>query len=477
MNFELPNFSLIIPEIFLLTMICAILLLDLFLTDKQRIVTYYLSQLALVVTASLVFFYHTSVVIVDFSGHFIQDPLSDLLKIFLCGIVVVVFLYSKDYLKQVNLLKGEFFILGLFGVLGMLIMISAHSFLMLYLGLELLSLSLYALVALNRDSQLASEAAMKYFILGALASGLLLYGMSMLYGMTGSLELASISEQISKSDNNSIVLIFGLVFIIVGIGFKLGAVPFHMWVPDVYEGAPTAVTLYIGSATKIAALALALRLLVDGLIELHHDWQGMLVVLAVLSLAVGNIVAIAQTNIKRMLAYSTISHIGFVLLAILAGTIDGYIAATFYTLAYTIMAVGAFGVVIILNAENLTDFQGLNEQHPWLALMMLLFMFSMAGVPPTVGFYAKLMVISAIISVDLTWLAVIAVLFSVIGVFYYLRIVKIMYFDKLEDCTQVVKLATDMKWSISLNGLAILALGLYPSALMVLCTQAFVMSS
>jgi NADH-quinone oxidoreductase subunit N len=363
-------------------------------------------------------------------------------------------------------------------MLGMMVMVSAHSFLTIYLGLELLSLSLYALVAFSRDDARATEAAMKYFVLGALASGMLLYGISMVYGLTGSLDIAVVANAIAGEGIQDIVLIFALTFIILGLAFKLGAVPFHMWLPDVYQGAPTAVTLYLGSAPKIAAFAMSMRMLAEALGGLQTDWSGMLTILAVLSLALGNIVAIAQTNLKRMLAYSTISHVGFLLLGLLAGTGEGYSAAMFYTLTYAIMALGGFGMIVLLSragfeAEEINDFKGLNERNPWFAGMMLLLMFSMAGVPPTVGFYAKLVVLQAVINVDMVWLALVAVFFSIIGVFYYLRLIKVMYFDPPEDNTPLVA-ATDFQVTLSINSLAVLVLGVFPGGLMALCASAII---
>jgi NADH-quinone oxidoreductase subunit N len=355
----------------------------------------------------------------------------------------------------------------------MQVMVSAHSLLTVYLGLELLSLSLYAMVAFDRDSSPASEAAMKYFVLGALASGMLLYGMSMLYGATGSLDVAEIATAVSAAGSDNLILVFGLCFIVVGLAFKFGAVPFHMWVPDVYHGAPTAVTLFIGSAPKIAAFAMAMRLLAESMGGLVVDWQGMLSILAVLSLAIGNVIAIAQTNMKRMLAYSTISHVGFLLLGILSGTTDGYSASMFYAITYALMAIGGFGVIILLSragyeADSLDDFKGLNNRSPWFALMMLILMFSMAGVPPTVGFYAKLSVLQAVVDVDMLWLALVAVFFSIIGAFYYIRIVKLMYFDEPETDAPLVVNA-DLQIAVSVNGLAVLALGLFPGGLLALC--------
>ncbi|HFQ91406.1 MAG TPA: NADH-quinone oxidoreductase subunit NuoN, partial [Chromatiales bacterium] len=335
------------------------------------------------------------------------------------------------------------------------------------------SLSMYAMVAMHRDSMPSSEAAMKYFILGAIASGMLLYGMSLIYGATGSLDIAEIAAYIQNSSSDDMVLLLGLVFILVALAFKLGAVPFHMWIPDVYHGAPTAITLFISTAPKIAAFAMVMRLLTDGLGGLLTQWQDILVILAALSIAVGNVVAIAQGNIKRMLAYSTISHVGFLFLGVLAGTDEGYSAAMFYVLVYALMSLGAFGMVILLSragfeADNIADFKGLNERSPWFAFMMLILMFSMAGVPPTVGFYAKLAVLSAVVDVGLVWLAVFGVLFAVVGAFYYLRIVKFMYFEKPED---KAPLATDfdMRAVISANALVVLALGIFPGSLIALC--------
>jgi len=471
MNFEMPNFTPAIPEIFVLSMACIILIVDLFL--RGRVLTYLLSLATLAIAAVLTITLHTGEVVYTFSGTFVGDIMGDVLKLFIYLTTAGVLIYSRQYLIERDLFKGEFYVLVLFGVLGMMIMVSAHNFLTIYLGLELLSLCLYALVALNRDSEVATEAAMKYFVLGALASGLLLYGMSMLYGMTGSLNIVEVGQAIQQGDVNNIVLIFGLVFVIIGLAFKLGAVPFHMWIPDVYHGAPTPVTLFIGTAPKIAAFALVMRLLVEGLGGLHVHWQEMLIVLAVLSLAIGNIVAIAQTNLKRMLAYSTISHVGFLLLGVLAGTEAGYSSAMFYIIAYAIMGLGGFGMIILLSragfeADKIDDFKGLNERSPWYAFMMLILMFSMAGVPPTLGFYAKLAVLEAIVDVDLVWLAVTAVIFSIIGAFYYLRVIKVMYFDKPED-PQPIMAGFDMRVAISVNCLAVLALGIFPANLMALC--------
>lgn len=475
MNFEIPNMMLAMPEMFILVMACVILVFDLFVSDNNRILTYGLAQLTLVAAFFLTVSDYSSSAAFTFNGSFIRDPMSDLLKICIYLAAMVVFLYAKDYLRQNNIFKGEFFVLGLFGVLGMMIMVSAHSLLTLYLGLELLSLTLYAMVALKRDSMMASESAMKYFVLGAIASGMLLYGMSMIYGVTGSLDLAVISQNITQV-KDQIILVFGLVFLLVGVAFKLGAVPFHMWVPDVYHGAPTAVTLYIASAPKIAAFAMLMRLLVDGLYGLHEQWQGILVILAILSMGIGNIVAIAQSNIKRMFAYSAISHIGFLLLGVLTGTESGFAASMFYILAYVLMSLGGFGMIILLSrdgfeAENLSDFKGLNARSPWYAFMMLILIFSMAGVPPFLGFWAKLSVLQEVVASDMVWLAVVAVIFSIIGAFYYLRVIKIMYFDEPEDSSPLM-CSVDMRAMITTNSILVLVIGLFPGDLMALCMSA-----
>ena len=476
MNFVAPDFMPVLPELFVLTMACAVLVIDVFLEQRQRHITYGLAQLTLLGAALLTLLTYAQAPVTTMFGHYIKDAMGDLLKLFICLASAVAFLYSRDYLRQRDLFKGEYFVLGLFGVLGMMIMVSAHSLLSVYLGLELLSLSLYALVAIDRDSPVASEAAMKYFVLGSLASGMLLYGISMVYGATGSVDLQVIADAVAKQGRDNLVLVFGLVFLVVGLAFKLGAVPFHMWLPDVYQGAPTPVTLFIGSAPKLAAFALIMRVLVDGLGNLQGDWQQMLIILSVLSMAVGNVVAVAQTNIKRMLAYSTISHVGFLLLGILAGTPEGYAAAMFYAIIYVLMAAGAFGMVILLSragfeAEQISDFNGLNDRSPWLAFLMLAVMMSMAGIPFMAGFYAKWVVLQSVVEIGLVWLALVGVLFSVIGAFYYLRVVKCMYFDKSEQ-SESIEISQDVKVAISANGLLLIVLGLYPTALMTWCTAA-----
>ena len=402
--------------------------------------------------------------------------MAQVLKIVTLLTLCAVFVYSTDYLRRRAILKGEYFVLGMFATLGAMVLISAANLLTLYLGLELMSLCLYAMVAFDRDSGIAAESAIKYFVLGSMASGTLLYGMSIVYGVTGSLELASIASAVQAGFGDNIGLLFGIAFLIVGIGFKLGAVPFHMWIPDVYEGSPTCVTVFIGTASKLAAFALAMRLLPEALAGSQADWSQMLVVLSVLSIAIGNIVALAQANLKRMLAYSTISHVGYVLLGILAGTSQGYQAAMFYMVSYVIVASGSFGMILLLarqgfEADKLTDFKGLNARSPWFAGMMAILMFSLAGLPPFVGFWAKLGVIQAVLNVNLTWLAVVAVLFSVVGAYYYLRIVKLMYFDEPADST-VLGGSVLMRTVLSANALLVFALGVAPAALIAVCQRA-----
>ena len=472
---SITSFDLLLaaPEIFLLTAACVILLADLFIDDARRQVTFVLSLIALAGTAWVTARTGVDARTVGWHGTYVADPVGSLLKVVAYGAVAVAFLYSYGYLQKRGILKGEFFVLGLFALLGIMVLISANSLVTLYLGVELLALSLYAMVAFNRESGTAAEAAIKYFVLGSIASGCLLYGMSIVYGVTGTLELGKVSEAVLALGPNQIGLLFGLAFIIVGVSFKFGAVPFHMWVPDVYHGAPTAVTLFLSSAPKLASFALAYRLLAEGLAGLADGWQDMLIVVSVLSMAIGNVVAIAQTNLKRMLAYSTISHVGFILLGILAGTSQGYESALYYTIAYVIMSVGGFGMIILLSragfeADSLEDFKGLNARSPWFAAVMLMLMFSMAGVPPFIGFWAKLAVIQAVLDVRLLWLAVVAVVFSVIGAYYYLRVVKLMYFDEPVE-RRTLEGSGALRFVLSVNGLAVLVLGMYPGLLLAVC--------
>jgi NADH-quinone oxidoreductase subunit N len=465
-----------LPEVVILIMAMVILLVDLFLSDRTRFVTYALTQFTLLGAAMITVVTHTTAVGYAFSGMFVDDPLSDVLKLMTYLATSVVLIYSRNYIAERGMFRGEFFVLTLFSMLGMMVMISGQSLLTLYMGLELLSLCLYSLVALDRDNPRATEAAMKYFVLGALASGMLLYGMSMLYGMTGSLDISQIGTALVSGVPDRAVLILGLVFVVAGLAFKLGAVPFHMWVPDVYHGAPTAMTLLIGSAPKFAAFALVMRLLVQALQGMVADWQGMLIIMAVLSIAIGNITAIAQTNLKRMLAYSTISHIGFLLFGIMSGTLNGFIASMLYVSVYVLTTLGSFGMILLLSrkgfeSENLDDLKGLSTRSPWYAFLMLLLMFSLAGVPPTIGFYAKFAVLQAALQAGLVKLVVFAVLMAVIGAFYYLRVVKLMYFDEPQDNTPI-RAQPDMALVLSVNGLAVLVLGLMPQRLMELCAYA-----
>jgi NADH-quinone oxidoreductase subunit N len=480
----MPDLVPAYAEIFLVVMASVILIADLVIPGRDRGITYGLSLLTLLGCAVLTVGAVQGTggqVTYTFSNMFVSDFMGNLLKMLTYIAVAACLVYSRGYMSDRDLLKGEFFVLTLFAMLGMMVMISANHFLTLYLGLELLSLCLYAMVALNRDSVSSTEAAMKYFVLGALASGLLLYGMSMIYGATGSLDISAVAKALEGGRPAKTVLVFGLVFVVAGLGFKLGVVPFHMWIPDVYHGAPTAVTLFIGSAPKLAAFAMAMRLLVNGLLALAVDWQQMLIIMSVLSMAIGNLAALAQTNIKRMLAYSTISHMGFMLLGLLSGVVnnnwlnaaDAYSASMFYAIVYVLMSLGAFGMVILLSragfeAENLSSFKGLNQRSPWFAFIMLLVMFSLAGIPPTAGFYAKLSVLQATIAAGQVWLAVVAVMFSLIGAFYYVRVVKLMYFDEAQD-TAPLEAHLDMGVLLSANGLAVLLLGILPGPLMQLC--------
>ena len=460
-------------EVFLLAAICVVLLVDLWLDDRRRWITYLLAIVSLAGAAWITAQVGTTDRTTALFGHYVSDPMGTVLKLVNYAISAVVLLYSREYLARRGLFKGEYFVLTLFAALGIDVMISAGSLLTMYLGIEILSLSLYALVAFDRDNGVAAESAMKYFVLGAIASGTLLYGISIVYGVTGTFQLDALGQGLAGVSSKNIGLLLGLAFIVVGVAFKFGAVPFHMWIPDVYHGAPTAVTLFVGSAPKIASFALTMRVLAEGLGGMTDAWQDMVMVLSVLSMGLGNVIAIAQTNIKRMLAYSTISHVGFILLGFVAGTAEGYEAAMFYTLTYVIMATGSFGVILLLSrkgfeADELADFRGLNQRSPWFAFVMLVLMFGTAGVPPMVGFWAKVQVVAAVLNVGMTWLAVAAVFFSVIGAYYYLRVVKLMYFDAAEDKSPL-QAAAGFRLVLSANALLVLALGLMPGWLLRVC--------
>ncbi|MGF6273165.1 NADH-quinone oxidoreductase subunit N [Massilia sp. UYP11] len=483
------NLAPVYAEIFLLIATSAILLIDLFLKEGKRNLTYGLSLLAIGGCAIFSFIdFNTGTTVYTFSGMYVSDPMSNLLKLFTYLATAMTIVYSRQYAGDRGMMSGnlggEFYTLALFSMMGQMIMISGNSMLSIYLGLELMSLSLYALVALRRDHAISTEAAMKYFILGALASGFLLYGISMIYGATGSLDITTIAQVTAAEGANRTILVFGLVFVVAGLAFKLGVVPFHMWVPDVVQGAPTAVTLLLGGAPKIATFAIVIRLLAEALPSMAFDWQQMLLVVAVLSLAFGNVTAIAQTNIKRMLAYSTIAQMGFVVLALVVGNVDGdttnaasaYSAAMYYTIIYVLTTVGTFGLIMMLarvghEAELISDFKGLGKRSPWFAVVATILMFSLAGVPPMVGFIAKYAVIQAVAQAGMVWLAVVAVMFSLIGAFYYLRIVKTIWFDEAED-TNVIATPTDMRVIMSLNGVAIFVLGMLPSGLLAVCYSA-----
>ncbi len=483
------NLVPVYAEIFLLIAASAILLIDMYLKGSRRNVTYYLSLLTLVGCAVFSWAdFNSGATVYTFNHMYVSDPMSNLLKLFTYLAVGITLVYSRQYVGERGMLSGnlggEFYVLALFSMLGQMIMISGNSMLSIYLGVELMSLSLYALVALRRDHAVSTEAAMKYFVLGALASGFMLYGISMIYGATGSLDVNEIAARSVAAGANTTILVFGLVFLVAGMAFKLGAVPFHMWAPDVYQGAPTAVTLLLGGAPKLAAFAMLMRILVEALPGMAYDWQQMLLVLAVLSLAIGNLTAIAQSNIKRMLAYSSIAQMGYVLLAMVAGVVGdntgnmptAYSAAMYSSITYVLTTLGSFGLVMMLarsgfEAEQIADFKGLGRRSPWFAVVMTVLMFSLAGVPPMMGFMAKWAVLQAVANTGMVWLAVIAVMFSLIGAFYYLRVVKVMWFDEAAD-TSPIAVPADMRFALSLNGIAIVVLGVVPGALLGTCLQA-----
>jgi NADH-quinone oxidoreductase subunit N len=474
----------------LLAMACLITLVDLWVTDAQRRLTFWLTQATLAALALMHFAnFDEGLTLYGMQAMIVADPLGHLLAAFAAVAMLVSMAYAQPYLASRDMLKGEFFSLSLFVYLGISVMVSANNFLVVYLGLELMSLSLYALTALRRDHAVATEAAMKYFVLGALASGFLLYGLSMMYGATGSLDLAEVFKAIGTGRINKDVLAFGVVFVVAGLAFKLGVVPFHMWVPDVYQGSPTAVTLLIGGAPKFAAFAIIIRLLVEGMQGLAVDRQQMFILMAIASLVVGNLAAIAQSNLKRMLAYSTIAQMGWVLLAMSAGVVGGstlmagnaYSSAMFYVVSYVLTTLGTFGLILYLSrqgfeAEQIADFAGLGRRAPWVAGTMAIFMFSLAGVPPLVGFYAKLAVLQALVSTDqsgFVWLAVFAVLLSLVGAYYYIRVVKVMYFDEAITDEPIVR-PQGLGLLLALNGAAVLGFGLLPGGLMNLCRDAIV---
>jgi NADH-quinone oxidoreductase subunit N len=483
------NMAPLYAEIFLVVASCAILLIDMFLKEGKRNITYVLSLLTLVGCAVITYAdFNAGTTTYTFFNMFVSDPMANLLKLFTYLAVGITLVYSRQYAGDRGMMSGnmggEFYVLALFTMLGQMIMISANNMLPIYLGLELMSLSLYALVAMRRDHATSTEAAMKYFILGSLASGFMLYGISMIYGATGSLDLSIIAKLTAANAANHTILVFGLVFVVAGMAFKLGAVPFHMWVPDVYQGAPTAVTLLLGAAPKLASFAMMIRILVEGLLPMAFDWQQMLLALAVLSLAVGNLTAIAQTNIKRMLAYSTIAQLGFVLLGMMAGVTGGsaanaapaYSAAMYYTITYVLTTLGSFGLVMMLarsgfEAEEIADFKGLAKRSPWYAVVMTVLMFSLAGVPPMMGFMAKWAVLQAVVSTGQYWLAIVAVLFSLIGAYYYLRVVKTIWFDDAVDVSPI-STPMDMRVALSLNGILVVLLGVMPGSLLAACLSA-----
>lgn len=475
------NILLAAPEFWVLVMACVILVVDLYLGKERRGIIHMLAMMTLVFAAIITLRADYAVdgvrSALAFNDTFIRDTMGDVLKLFSFLTLGIVYIYAKFFLRQFRMFRADFYTLSLFALLGVMLLISANSLVMIYLGLELISLSSYALVAYDRESRIGSEAAIKYFVLGSMASGMLLYGMSMIYGATGSMDLSQVAVAVRTVGPDEPLLIFGLVFLVVGLAFKLGVVPFHMWIPDVYQGAPVATTLFISSVPKMAAFAMAFRLLQTGLGDMQTDWSQMLSILAVLSIMLGNLAAIAQTNIKRMLAYSTISHMGFVLMGLLPGTAMGYGAGMFYVIVYSLMSAAGFGMVILLSArgveaENLDDFKGLNQRNSWYAAVMAMVMFSMAGIPVFVGFFAKWMVIKAALDAGLMWLAIVAVVFSVVGAFYYLRVVKLMYFD--EPVTEAeIEVPVDFRAAISLNGIMMIGLGIFSSSLIAVCMASF----
>lgn len=478
----LPNFIPVVPEMFVLFIALVILMAGIFIKNYHQI-PYYLVQITLIVVAGLTWYvfvyFDLSVTKFTFHHMFVLDRLSVYLKLFIYLSLFFAFLYVREYNKERKISHTEFYVFGLLSLLGMMVLVSSYNLLTVFLGLELLSLPTYAMVAMYRCKLHSVEASVKYFVIGAIASGILLYGMSMIFGATQSLDLTKIAAAVANTSlHQNLVLVLGLVFIVSGVVFKLGTAPFHMWVPDVYEGAPSSVTLFISTAPKIAAYAMVIRLLIIGMPGLYVQWHQMLIVVAILSMGIGNFAAIGQSNIKRMLAYSSIAHMGYMLLGILCGTRDGYAAAMFYTITYSLVTLGAFGMVILmshgrLEAENISDYVGLNSRNPWLAFMMMLILFSLSGIPPLVGFIAKVVVLYALIQVHLVWLAILAVLFTVVGGYYYICVVKVMYFEDAPVKLEPIKYSLEMKIAISINGLAILFIGIFPGWLYTLACLAF----
>jgi NADH-quinone oxidoreductase subunit N len=474
----LKNIHLAFPEMIILATACIALLADLFLRHRCKSITFSIAVLGLLISGVVSFLYIGQYSVVLLHGLFISDDTAQLMKVFICISVFLSFFYSRHYIEERQMPTGDYYILGLFSTVGMMALVSAHSLLSVYLGLELLSLPLYAMTAIRRSNSDSSEAAMKYFVMGAIASGMLLYGMSLLYGATGQLDLLEIAHSISANwQQQTTLLSFSLVFILAGVGFKLAAAPFHMWVPDVYQGAPTSVTLFIGSAPKIAAVGMALRLLTLALPEIASTWQQLVLIMALLSAGAGNLLAIVQNNIKRLFAYSAISHMGYALFGILAATASGYAASLYYVLVYSIMSAAAFGLIVLLSragveVETVDDLKGLNKRNPWLAFMMMIVMLSMAGIPPAVGFFTKLLVLKALVDAHMTWVAVLGLIFAVIGAFYYLRIIKVMYFDDAVEQAPV-EMSHTTKLIFSVNCLSLLYLGIFPSALITACINAF----
>jgi NADH-quinone oxidoreductase subunit N len=474
----LENLHMALPELIILTTSCLALLADLFLSHKYKSLVFYVAMIGLTLATCVSYLYIGEFNTLVFNGLFISDDIGHVMKCFIYISVLLSFIYSRNYLQERQMPSGDYYVLGLFATLGMLILVSAHSMLTIYLGLELMSLPLYTMTAIRRNDGNATEAAMKYFVMGAIASGMLLYGFSLIYGVTGKLDLAEVANAISVNwQNKNLLLSFALALVLAGIGFKLAEMPFHMWAPDVYQGAPSSVTLFISAGPKIAALSMVYRLLTLGLVDMTVQWQQVILVMALLSTGLGNMLAVIQTSIKRLLAYSAISHMGYVLFGILAANAAGYSASLYYILVYSITSVAAFGLVVLLSnqgreIDDISDLKGLSKRNPWLAFMMLIVMLSLAGIPPTVGFFTKLLVLKALIDVHMTWVAILGVLFTVIGAYYYLRIIKIMYFDEPEDVSPIV-IGKGNTLFYSLNCLSLLFLGLFPGALITVCINAF----